>query len=88
MSQPLQGHAHDVDVTELSQRPAIILLKNTLGIAAGCGYDSPYRGMAYESDICLVSNAVSDDEQFIDSTDYYKYTYATDALGFKYIMDV
>lgn len=60
---------------------------HTLGIAAGSGYDSPYRGMAYESDICLVSNAVSDDEQFIDSADYYKYTYATDALGFKYIMD-
>ena len=45
---------------------------HTLGIATGSGYDSPYRGMAYESDICLVSNAVSDDEQFIDSADYYK----------------
>lgn len=60
---------------------------HTLGIAAGSGYGTPYRGIAYESDICIVSNAVYDDAEFIDSTDYYKYTYATDALGFKYIMD-
>ena len=60
---------------------------HTLGIAAGSGYDSPYRGMAPESDICLVANAVSDDLPYIDSTDIYKYTFATDALGFKYIFD-
>ena len=60
---------------------------HTLGSAAGSGYDSPYRGMAPESDICLVSNAVTDDLQFIDSADVYKFTYATDALGFKYIFD-
>ncbi|MDO4161309.1 MAG: S8 family serine peptidase, partial [Prevotellaceae bacterium] len=59
----------------------------TLGIAAGSGYTSRYRGMAFDSDICLVSNAVSDDYELIDSTDYYKYTTATDALGFKYIFD-
>ena len=59
----------------------------TLGIAAGSGYQSPYRGMAPESDICIVANAVSDDLQFIDSADVEKYTYATDALGFKYIFD-
>lgn len=59
----------------------------TLGIAAGSGYTSNYRGMAPESDICLVSNAVSDNIAYIDSADYYKYTYATDALGFKYIFD-
>lgn len=60
---------------------------HTLGIAAGSGYDSPYQGMAYESDICIVANAVSADKELIDTADYYKYTYATDALGFKYIFD-
>lgn len=60
---------------------------HTLGIAAGSGYDSNFRGMAFGSDICLVSNAVSDDIEYIDSADVYKYTTATDALGFKYIFD-
>jgi subtilisin family serine protease len=60
---------------------------HTLGIAAGTGYDTPFRGVAFESDICLVSNAVEADKEFIDSVDYYKYTSATDALGFKYILD-
>ncbi len=60
---------------------------HTAGIAAGSGYDSDYRGMAPESDICLVANAVSDDIAFIDSADIYKFTFATDALGFKYIFD-
>lgn len=60
---------------------------HTAGIAAGSGYNTNYRGLAPESDICLVANAVSDDLELIDSTDYYKYTFATDALGFKYIFD-
>lgn len=60
---------------------------HTLGIAAGSGYRSPYQGMAPESDICLVANAVVDDLPYIDSLDVYKYTFATDALGFKYIFD-
>lgn len=60
---------------------------HTAGIAAGCGYDAPYRGVAYESDICLVANAVTSDTAFIDKQDYYLYTSATDALGFKYIFD-
>lgn len=70
-------------------RDGLKLLHGTLtaGIAAGSGYDTKYRGMAYESDICLVSNAVTDDLEFIAEDDLYKYTYATDALGFKYIMD-
>lgn len=59
----------------------------TLGIAAGSGYDTRYRGVAYESDICLVSNAVSSDKEYIDSADYYKYTTAVDALGFQYLFD-
>ena len=60
---------------------------HTLGCAAGSGYNSPYRGVAPGSEICLVSNAVSDDIALIDSADYDKYTYATDALGFKYMFD-
>jgi len=60
---------------------------HTAGIAAGSGYETAYRGIAYESDICLVSNAVSEDLSLIDSADVYKYTYTTDVLGFKYIFD-
>ncbi len=60
---------------------------HTAGIAAGSGYDSRYRGLAMGSDLCLVSNAVTEDIGLIDPADYYKYTYATDALGFKYIFD-
>ena len=59
----------------------------TLGIAAGSGYDSPYRGIAPESDLCLVANAVSDNRRYVDSADVYKYTFATDVLAFKYIFD-
>ncbi len=60
---------------------------HTLGIAAGNGYDTAYRGVAFESDICLVSNAVTSDTLYIDKLNYYRYTSATDALGFKYIFD-
>jgi len=60
---------------------------HTAGIAAGSGYDTDYRGMAWESDLCLVSNAVTEDTVFIDKQYYYKYTSATDALGFQYIFD-
>ena len=60
---------------------------HTLGIAAGSGYDSPYRGVAWGSDICLVANAVTADTAFIDKSNYYLYTTATDALGFKYLFD-
>lgn len=60
---------------------------HTLGTAAGSGFGSIYRGMAYDADICLVSNAVSNNVGLIDSTQLYKFTYATDALGFKYIFD-
>lgn len=64
---------------------------HTLGIAAGGGWDTEekgkYRGMAYESDICLVANATSNNAAIIDTADYYKYTYATDAMGFKYMFD-
>ena len=65
---------------------------HTAGIAAGSGAEgvgktSPYRGIAYEADIVMVANAAGDNIELIDKEDYYKYTYATDALGFKYIFD-
>lgn len=60
---------------------------HTLGIAAGSGYNSSYRGMAFESDICAVSNAIGSNVSLIDSADIYKYTTAVDALGFKYMFD-
>ena len=60
---------------------------HTAGTAAGSGYDTLYRGMAFDSDLCLVSNAVSTDLPLISEDDIYRYTYATDALGFKYIFD-
>lgn len=64
---------------------------HTAGIAAGSGGEgaaqSQYVGIAPDADLCLVCNATSDDEQLIDSADQYKYTYALDALGFKYIFD-
>lgn len=60
---------------------------HTLGIAAGSGYDSNYIGVAPESEICLVNNAVVEDSVFIAPEDEGKYTSATDALGFKYIFD-
>ena len=60
---------------------------HTSGTAAGSGYDTKYRGVAFESDICLVSNAVTDDIEYIDSADIYKYTSAMDALGMKYCFD-
>lgn len=60
---------------------------HTTGIAVGSGYDSPYRGVAFESDLCLVANAVTSDTIYIPKENYYKYTSATDALGFKYLFD-
>ena len=60
---------------------------HTSGTAAGSGYDTPYRGLAFESDLALVANAVTDDAEYIQPQDQYKYTTATDALGFKYLFD-
>lgn len=60
---------------------------HTLGIAAGTGFDTSYRGMAPAADICLVSNAVDTDVPLIPEELLYKYTTATDVLGFKYIFD-
>lgn len=77
----LLGYAHSRDGLLLTHGT------HTLGCAAGSGANTPYRGVAPESDICIVSNAVSSDLPFIAEEDRYKYTYATDALGFKYIFD-
>lgn len=60
---------------------------HTSGIAAGSGYDTPYRGLAFESDLALVANAVTGDIEYIQPQDLSKYTSATDALGFKYLFD-
>lgn len=67
---------------------------HTLGIAAGSGCEGvsmsvpgKYHGVAYESDICLVANATAENQALIDSLQRYKFTYAMDALGFKYIFD-
>lgn len=60
---------------------------HTAGIAAGSGYDSPYVGVAPEAELCLVSNAVATDLPIIPEENLYKYTSATDLLGFKYIFD-
>ena len=60
---------------------------HTSGIAAGSGFDTMYRGMAFESDICLVSNLITEDLEYVDSADYNKFSTATDALGMKYCFD-
>lgn len=60
---------------------------HTLGTAAGSGYDTPYRGVAYESDMCVVNNATGNNAHLIADEDYNKFTTATDVLGFKYIFD-
>lgn len=68
---------------------------HTAGIAAGSGSEGTpqasamgkYAGIAPDADLCFVCNATTDDKSLIDTADYYKYTYALDALGFKYIFD-
>ena len=51
----LKTYAHSRDAHIISHGT------HTLGCAAGSGYDTSYRGMAPGSDICLVSNAVTED---------------------------
>ena len=60
---------------------------HTTGIAAGSGYDTPYRGMAWESDICLVANATSNNAKLIPESLLEMYNSTMDILGFKYIFD-
>lgn len=81
-------HPNDILAYEHSRDATLIEHgTHTLGIATGNGVGSNYVGMAPESDICLVSNAVTEDLSLIPEEEQYKYTYATDALGFKYIFD-
>ena len=58
---------------------------HTASTAAGSGYDSPYIGMAPDADICLVSNAVSDDKELVPDSLWELYGSAIDLLGFEYI---
>lgn len=74
-------YAHSRDASIISHGT------HTAGIAAGSGYDSSYRGIAWESDICLVSNTVGEDNIYISEEDKYKYTSATDVLGYQYIFN-
>lgn len=60
---------------------------HTLGTAAGSGCGTAYKGLAYDSDICLVCNAISDNKSLIDDNDKEKYNGVNSLLGFKYIFD-
>ena len=58
---------------------------HTASTAAGSGYDSPYIGMAPDADICLVSNAVSEDKELVPDSLWESYGPVADLLGFEYI---
>jgi Kef-type K+ transport system membrane component KefB/subtilisin family serine protease len=58
---------------------------HTASTAAGSGYDSPYIGMAPDADICLISNAVSDDKELVPDSLWDIYGPVIDLLGFEYI---
>ena len=58
---------------------------HTASTAVGSGYDSPYIGTAPDADICLVSNAVSDDKELVPDSLWDFYGWALDLLGFEYI---
>lgn len=60
---------------------------HTAGSAAGSGYQGHYQGMAPESELVMIANATGNNVNLIDSADLYKYTNATDVLGFKYAFD-
>ena len=58
---------------------------HTASTAAGSGYDSPYIGMAPDADICLVSNAVSDDKELVPDSLWDFYGSVADLIGFEYM---
>ena len=65
---------------------------HTMGTATGSGCEgngtiSPYTGMAPDAEICVVSNYVINNKDIVPEDEKYKYTMATDLLGFKYIFD-
>lgn len=63
--------------------------QNTSSRASAAGGYIPgyFSGMAPNADICLVANCTDSDFDLIPKEDHYKYTLATDMLGFKYIFD-
>ena len=65
------------------------LSSTTRKLSTNTQHPSPntYSGMAPGADICLVANATSENAGLISQADKYKYTTATDMLGFKYIFD-
>ena len=80
-TEAVQAHARSTDCN------IMVHGTHTLGIAAGTGYDTPYRGMAFDSDICLVSNIVEEDTAYFEGSGKYMYTNALEVLGFKYLFD-
>ena len=65
---------------------------HTMGTATGSGCEgdgtiSPYIGMAPDAEMCVVANYTTNNKDIIPEADLYKYTMATDLLGFKYIFD-
>ena len=58
---------------------------HTASTAAGSGYDSPYVGMAPDADLCLVSNAVTDDKELVPDSLWDFFGPVADLLGFAYI---
>lgn len=65
---------------------------HTLGTATGSGGEGngafcQYVGMAPDAEICVVSNYVINNKDIVSEEEKYKYTMATDLLGFKYIFD-
>lgn len=62
---------------------------HTLGTAAGSGYNTPYRGIAPSSDLCIVANLVSNNAEQADSAIYAKIDADVfiDLLAYKYIFD-
>ena len=65
---------------------------HTMGTATGSGCEgdgtiSPYIGMAPEAEMCVVANYTTNNQDIVPEKDRYKYTTATDLLGFKYIFD-
>lgn len=65
---------------------------HTLGTATGSGGEGngafcQYVGMAPDAEICVVANYVINNKDIVPEDDQYKYTMATDLLGFKYIFD-
>ena len=65
---------------------------HTMGTASGSGGEGngvacQYVGMAPDAELCVVANYTTNNQDVISEADLYKYTTATDLLGFKYIFD-